>query len=141
MDRAAGEVRAALEEVRRILDDLRPAPLDALGLVGALRAHAENSPDGLAVQVSAAGRLTPLDPDVESAAYRITLEALTNVRRHAAADNCTVTLSTDDHQVLIEVHDDGRQCFVARSQRLGTTVVPPQSSGSTSRSVCVSTHS
>jgi signal transduction histidine kinase len=118
LDRAQAEVRAAVEEVRRILDDLRPAPLDALGLVGALRAHVLDNPDGLAVTVTAEG-LSLLDPNVEAAAYRITLEALTNVHRHAAADNCTVNLSTDDQQVLIEVHDDGRGRPAGISHGLG----------------------
>ncbi|HEX2706289.1 MAG TPA: sensor histidine kinase, partial [Candidatus Lustribacter sp.] len=118
LDRAQAEVRAAVEEVRRILDDLRPAPLDAFGLVGAVRAHVLDSPDGLAVQVSA-DALAHLDPDVEAAAYRIAVEALTNVRRHAAADNCTVTLSTDDQQVHLEVHDDGRGLPAEVSHGLG----------------------
>ena len=119
LNRAQVEVRGAVEEVRRILDDLRPAPLDALGLVGALRAHAKDSPDGLAVQVTAAAGLPPLDPEVEGAAYRIALEALTNVHRHAGADNCTVSVSTDDHQVRIEVHDDGRGLPAGVSHGLG----------------------
>jgi signal transduction histidine kinase len=90
LDRAQAEVRGAVDEVRRILDNLRPPTLDALGLVGALRAHAQDSADGLAVQVAADPLLTPLDPDVEAAAYRIALEALTNVHRHACATRCTV---------------------------------------------------
>ena len=98
-----------MDQVRRILDNLRPPTLDALGLVGALRAHAQNSADGLAVQVSAAGPLlTPLDPDVEAAAHRIALEALTNVHRHARATRCTVRLATDDSQLFVEIEDDGR---------------------------------
>ena len=108
LDRAQAEVRGALDEVRRILDNLRPPTLDALGLVGALRAHAQDGADGLAVQVAADPLLTPLDPDVEAAAYRIALEALTNVHRHAGATRCTVQLSADDSQLLVEVHDDGR---------------------------------
>jgi signal transduction histidine kinase len=108
LDRAQAEVRGAVDEVRRILDNLRPPTLDALGLVGALRAHAQDSADGLAVQVAADPLLTPLDPDVEAAAYRIALEALTNVHRHACATRCTVRLSADDSQLLVEVNDDGR---------------------------------
>lgn len=107
LDRAQAEVHGALEEVRRILDNLRPAQLDALGLVGALRVHAQDHIDGLTVHVATDTNLPPLDPQVEAAAYRIALEALTNVHRHAGAENCTVRLSTDDSQVRIQVHDDG----------------------------------
>jgi signal transduction histidine kinase len=96
-----------VDEVRRILDNLRPPTQDALGLVDTLRAHTPDNADGLAVQVTADVGLPPLDPDVETAAYRIALEALTNVHRHARATHCTIRLTADDSQLLLEVHDDG----------------------------------
>lgn len=107
LDRAQAEVRGAVEEVRRILDNLGPSRLDELGLLGALRAHAQDSGDGLAVQVDAGGSLAPLDPDLEVAAYRIAVEALTNVRRHARATRCMVRMFADDRHVVVDVKDDG----------------------------------
>lgn len=107
LNRAQAEVRDAVSEIRRILDNLRPATLDTLGLVGALRAHARDGADGLAVQVSADTGPFSLDPEVEAAAYRIALEALTNVHRHAGAENCTVRLSADTIQVRLQIRDDG----------------------------------
>ncbi len=107
LNRAQAEVRDAVSEVRRILDNLRPVTLDALGLVGALRVHARDGVDGLAVQVTADSGPFSLDPEVEAAAYRIALEALTNVHRHAGAKNCTVHLSADTSQVRLEIRDDG----------------------------------
>jgi signal transduction histidine kinase len=106
------EVTGAVDEVRRILDDLRPGDLDRLGLVDALRAHTGTPADGLTVEVTADPALDPvagqrLDPDVEVAAYRIALEAATNARRHAAATRCAVRLSADGDQLCVEVTDDG----------------------------------
>src|SRR5207344_1756853 len=83
LNRLRTEVLGAVEEVRRILEGLRPTALDALGLVAALRGQVHDPTGGLAVEVTADAELSPLDPDVEAAAYRITLEAVTNARRHA----------------------------------------------------------
>jgi signal transduction histidine kinase len=108
------EVGDAVEEVRRILDDLRPPGLESLGLVEALRVQAADPAGGLSVEVAADPRLSApeprLDPDVEVAAYRIALEAVTNARRHAGAAHCAVRLSADDDVLGIEVSDDGHGC-------------------------------
>ena len=62
--------------------------------MGALRVHAQDHIDGLTVHVATDTNLPPLDPQVEATAYRIALEALTNVHRHTGAENCTFRLST-----------------------------------------------
>ena len=107
LDRLRAEMIGTVEEIRRIIDGLRPPALDSLGLVGALRTHAAHSADRMAVDVIVDAELSPLDPEVEAAAYRIALEAVTNARRHAAAGHCTVRLSTQDDQLRVEVIDDG----------------------------------
>jgi signal transduction histidine kinase len=123
--RISTEVGSAVEEVRRILDGLRPGGLDALGLVDALRAQAAQQVDGLVVEVSAypglesGGPGTPLDPEVEAAAYRIAVEALTNARRHADAAHCAVRLWADGDELGIEVSDDGRGFPAAPHEGVG----------------------
>ena len=64
---------------------------------------------GLSVSVDAPENLPPLSAAVEVAAYRIAQEALTNVVRHARADNCTVRLSisASEDELELEVVDDG----------------------------------
>jgi signal transduction histidine kinase len=119
LDRLRSETSGTVEEIRRIIDGLRPPALDALGLVGALRTHAAHPADRVAVDVTVDAELSPLDPEVEAAAYRIALEAVTNARRHAAADHCTVRLSTDDGQLHVEVSDDGHGLPAALRDGIG----------------------
>lgn len=125
LQRARTEVAGAVDEVRRILDGLRPGGLDALGLVEALRTQACRAEDGLSVQVaadpalSAAAPGTALDPEVEVAAYRIALEAVTNARRHAGAAHCAVRLSADEGHLGIEVSDDGHGLPAAPREGVG----------------------
>lgn len=99
------ETQAAIADIRRLVDGLRPPALDELGLVPALRMQAERFP-GLEVLVQAPEEIESLPAAVEVAAYRIATEALTNVSRHAAAKRCTITIGVDGHLEL-EVCDDG----------------------------------
>jgi two-component system NarL family sensor kinase len=95
----------AIKEIRRLVDGLRPPALDELGLVAALRQHASHLP--LPVSVTASD-LPSLGAAVEVAAYRIGLEALTNVVRHATARSATLTLTATPTALTIEVVDDGQ---------------------------------
>jgi signal transduction histidine kinase len=98
--------QAALQDIRRLVYDLRPPALDELGLVGALRQSAANSPNGLSIDVDAPERLPGLSAAVEVAAYRIAQEALNNVARHSRAQNCSVTISASN-ELRLEISDDG----------------------------------
>ena len=105
------DTRAALADVRRVVDDLRPPALDELGLVGALRQRSEQlrwRADGSPVQVRlhVPDALPTLPAAVEVAAYRVATEALTNIARHAAADHAVVYLHYGD-QLDLSVTDDG----------------------------------
>ncbi|GLX92517.1 MULTISPECIES: sensor histidine kinase [Herbidospora] len=86
-------------DIRELVYGLRPPALDELGLAGALK---DLGPDELVVD----GDLTGLPAAVEVAAYRITQEALTNIRRHAAATRATITVRREEDLVL-EIRDDG----------------------------------
>jgi len=101
------QVQDIVGDVRRLVHDLRPPALDDRGLVGALRQQAERlSDDRLRVRVEAAD-LGSLPAAVEVAAFRIAGEALTNVRRHAAASWACVGLAVADGHLVVEVSDDG----------------------------------
>jgi two-component system NarL family sensor kinase len=105
------DIRGAIADVRRLVDDLRPPALDELGLVGALRRRAEQlswRADGAAVQVRLdVPEVVPdLPAAIEVAAYRIANEALTNVIRHSRASVAVLRLTCGD-TLDIEVVDDG----------------------------------
>jgi signal transduction histidine kinase len=104
---ARGDIQTTIEDVRRLVYDLRPPTLDELGLTGAIRESVVGfEHDGLLVTVRAPEHLPPLPAAVEVAAYRIIQEALTNVVRHAAAQTCTVELAIHDG-LDVDVTDDG----------------------------------
>jgi signal transduction histidine kinase len=103
------EVSAAVVDVRRLVDALRPPAIDEVGLVGALRLAADRleSPGSPRLEVESDGRLPDLPAAVEVAAYRIGTEAMTNAVRHAGAATCSLRLvgGTD---LTVVVEDDGR---------------------------------
>lgn len=104
------DLREAMQDIRRLVYGLRPPALDELGLVRALESFVNvGSPDGRwDVRIEVVGTDLPdLPAAVEVAAYRIALEAITNVRRHASAHRCTVTLTVRNGDLTIEVRDDG----------------------------------
>lgn len=101
-------VTEAVREVRRIIDGLRPAMVDELGLLEALRQLGVDDQPGLRIDIDGPERLPELPAAVESAPYRIVAEALANAIRHAGARQCTVTIGCDAGYLEIEVSDDGR---------------------------------
>jgi two-component system NarL family sensor kinase len=102
-----GDAKQAIGDLRRIIYDLRPAPLDELGLLGALGEQVDRfGRQGLSVTLQAPPALPALPAAVEVAAYRIVTEALANVSRHAHASRATVTVSVGDGFCL-DVQDDG----------------------------------
>jgi signal transduction histidine kinase len=108
--RVREEMTSTLMSVRELADGLRPPALEELGLAGALREFGQAPGPRIEVQVE--GTLGELRAGVETAAYRIVQEALTNVRRHARATSVLVTsvlvtLSRDDQGLRVSVADDG----------------------------------
>ena len=109
--------------VRNLALDLRPAMLDEFGLVPALLWLTERYAEQTGVRVDfkhlgVEGRR--LGPEIETAAYRIVQEALTNVARHARAQEATVRIWVKSHVLELEVEDHG----------VGFDAQPIQSSGS-----------
>lgn len=96
-----------MTDIRRLIYELRPPTLDDLGLIGALRDQAARyTQGGLQIAVEAPDAFDPLPAAVEVAAYRIGMEALTNVVRHAQARTCTLTVQRD-RNLIITIRDDG----------------------------------
>ncbi|HET6280011.1 MAG TPA: histidine kinase [Polyangia bacterium] len=101
---------SAITTVRRIATDLRPGVLDDLGLVAALewQAHEFERRSGLTVAFSGPKEEIPVDRPNATAVFRIFQELLTNVARHAQARTVEVSLTCENHRLVLEVRDDGR---------------------------------
>ena len=101
-------VGQATGDIRRLVYALRPPALDQLGLVPALRQHAERfqRETGVAVRFSAEEGLT-IPAAAEVALLRVVQEALVNVQRHARASRVEVGLEQRDGWLVLEVADDG----------------------------------
>jgi signal transduction histidine kinase len=105
---ATEQVQTMLGVVRRLIYGLRPPALDQLGLAASLRGLAtqESSP-GTRVTIDAPSSMPPLPAAVEVAAYWIAQEALTNVKRHAHAETCSVRLAVEPTTLRLEIADNG----------------------------------
>ncbi|HEX6988800.1 MAG TPA: sensor histidine kinase [Bacillota bacterium] len=103
-------VRQSLQDVRKIIFDLRPMALDDLGLAPAVRGLAAElyNKTGLDCEVTVTGVERRLEQAIEIAAFRIVQEALTNVWKHAGTKKAFVSLHFTDDTVDIEVRDEGR---------------------------------
>jgi signal transduction histidine kinase/integral membrane sensor domain MASE1 len=104
-----------IERVRAMSLNLRPPLLDELGLITALRGLVDGQAQqsGLEITFAADGVDQRLSPELEIGAFRIVQECLTNVMRHAAANNVTIRLAAEGDQLSIQVSDDGRGFDVA----------------------------
>ncbi|TMR20568.1 two-component sensor histidine kinase [Nonomuraea turkmeniaca] len=101
------ETAGAINDIRRLVYDLRPPALDDLGLVGAIRQRAAHlQRDGVAIHVAAPAALPALPAAVEAAAFRIVTEAMTNAVRHARAGSIHVRLDAGT-ELRLRVSDDG----------------------------------
>ncbi len=110
----------SLDELQRLIADLRPSHLDDLGLAPALRWYANDIEERtrLDVSVEIQGEEQVVSPSVKIAIFRIVQEALTNVIKHAQAKNVRIVLSFEEELVKVRVMDDG-QGFDVRSTRAG----------------------
>jgi two-component system, NarL family, sensor histidine kinase LiaS len=113
---AAGHLDTALQlnrdtqqELKLIIDELRPAALDGKGLAQALQEYAGRWQEhtGIHVKTSVSGE-HPLPFEVEQALYRVLQESLANIARHAEADSVGLSLNMSPGKVALIVADNGR---------------------------------
>jgi signal transduction histidine kinase len=104
------DVAGALDSVQRLAFDLRPAVLDDLGLLAALRRLTTSTIiGGVDVELETvdlvAGERLPAD--IETTAYRVVQEGITNVARHSRASTCSVIIGRAAGRLRMVVEDDG----------------------------------
>lgn len=111
LDQLREDTSDAVASLHRIAFELRPLVLDDLGFTAALRRLVAGIQEKYDLAIEVAGGEMPgedrLPPDVETTAYRVTQEALTNIVRHAAAQSASVLLAVARGRVRIVIEDDG----------------------------------
>jgi signal transduction histidine kinase len=110
LDQTRRLINATTEQMYNLIMDLRPSILDDLGLPAALHTHARRllSGCGIDFQLETDGLIGRLPPELETVLYRIFQEALTNVVRHAQADQIRVMLACQGDTFYGSIVDNGR---------------------------------
>jgi two-component system NarL family sensor kinase len=109
IDAIKEEVRKAIDDIRRVVHELRPTGLDELGLVGVVEHRIETfarAPQAPTFSLHAPDDLGPLPAAVEVAAVRVLSEAMTNVVNHANASRCDIRIAQNGN-LSLEIRDDG----------------------------------
>jgi signal transduction histidine kinase len=99
----------SLDELHRLIYDLRPSVLDDLGLWSAIQWYAERhlQPHGIAVRCEFSDVDRRLPPAMETALFRICQEAISNIARHAEAEAVLIQCGISGDLLTIEIEDDG----------------------------------
>ena len=113
VDAELGEVSnladRAMRQLRTMLFDLRPLILETQGLIPALEAYTDRltQNERFTVHLMVEGDVPRLSKKADSAIFAVLQEAVTNVRKHAHADNVWITLVRQDDVLGVSVRDDG----------------------------------
>jgi signal transduction histidine kinase len=109
LDETVSQLEHEITGLREVISDLRPAALDQLGLQAALRTLAERftAANGLECTLELQLGERRLETEIETLAYRIVQEALTNVGKHAQAHAVRVALTPEHACLVLQVDDDG----------------------------------
>jgi signal transduction histidine kinase len=99
-----------LEEIQRMIRDLRPSLLDDLGLISAIDWYAEArlKTENIQVEWEIVGTERRLSRELETTLFRVAQEAISNIARHAHAENVSIVLGFEDKMVTLEIEDDGK---------------------------------
>jgi signal transduction histidine kinase len=103
---ALGELRSVLDILRQTDEQAPRTPGPSLDRLNALVSQAESA--GLTIRTETVGEVRPLPFGVDTAAYRIVQEALTNVSRHAGTAAATIEIAYGERDLTVQVDDDGR---------------------------------
>ena len=110
VDESIDAVDDAVKRVRELALELRPSLLDDLGLASALRWYVDSFAVRTGINARVVGDIPRTDHiphEIETAAFRIVQEALTNVARHSFATRVSVDISQRNRELHLEVYDNG----------------------------------
>jgi protein-histidine pros-kinase len=99
----------AMNVKRRVVENLRPALLEHFGLPTALQAYFDETcgKAGLKCRTTVPESVEQIPQELAIALFRVAQESLTNIIRHAGAQNVAMTLEIDEHQYRLRISDDG----------------------------------
>jgi signal transduction histidine kinase len=118
IDELRSQIKEVIADVRTVIYDLRPPVLDELGLIAAIHEQClQFSHSTLKVAFTPPSQTFILPAAVEVAAYKIVIEALSNVARHSLATKADINIKMDGNYLYIEVLDNGKG--IAKQQRAG----------------------
>ncbi len=109
LERSLELIRQTVQEARRVIANLRPTALDDFGLATAIRLQVEALQDegwSMKYRSNLEGERLPME--IETALYRITQEALTNVRKHAQTTTVDIELERLNDAIRLQVRDNGK---------------------------------
>ena len=109
---AVEQIDDEIVKLRRLITELRPASLDAIGLEAALQALAEQHQEASGIEVACSFDLSQEEkkgpaPVLETAVYRLVQEGLNNISKHSKARNAELNVRAMEGAIAIEVADDG----------------------------------
>jgi len=108
LDKLEEAIEGSIDRLRHLMFDLRPINLDRAGLAAALRAQLERIRSDVGLEFDVENRVTSEPPsETRFILYRIAMEALVNVRKHARAHRVQVRLADVDHGWQVQIDDDG----------------------------------
>ncbi len=98
-----------LDDVHKLIYELRPSLLDDLGLVATVRWLAENNLEasGITVNLKTSGRQRRLPPQIETTLFRVVQETISNITRHSQAKKVSINLHFGKHFINVKIIDDG----------------------------------
>jgi signal transduction histidine kinase len=107
-EKAIAQLEGQINELNRLINDLRPAALERLGLAGALQALAEESSARSGAEIEAEIEVSDTRSGEEDRiVYRLVQEALTNIVKHANASRVEVSATEGEGAIRILIRDDG----------------------------------
>lgn len=109
-ERATSLVRESIDEARRLISGLRPPILDEQGTIAAIDYLIEEHrmSGGPPVDFQYDEDCERLSPLIQGVVFRLTQEALTNIRRHAEAQHVEINIHEANERIRLSIHDDGR---------------------------------
>lgn len=108
LDNLKSDLSVTLSDVRNILFDLTPAPLEKMGLKGSIENLLNTTLNPNSTSISFYFEIhNPLNNELEIAIYRIIQELVTNIKKHAKATEVMIRLSATENHVYIHVMDNG----------------------------------